>query len=344
MIIWLICFSAKGYGLCQRIAHVLNDCECKIFSKTSAETGAEEVRSVEKWTEKAFGTCDGIVFVGSLGIAVRHISPFLKSKVVDPAVVDLDDNGKFCISVLSGHIGGANDLTKRIAAGIGSVPVITTATDVNGKFSVDVFAVKNDMYISSMAKAKDVSARVLDGRFVGLYSDFVITGMVPPELTSSDTGELGIDITIRTGQRPFSSTLSLVPRCCVLGIGCKKGTSKEAIEQAVTKALTNGKVCRHSVRAIASVDLKKDEPGLLEYARGIGVPAIFYTSDELNSLVGNFSASEFVKSVTGVDCVCERAALRASRDGWLLIRKSVSEGVTVAVAMDDVKVRIGGDI
>ncbi len=344
MKVWLIGFSSRGCALCEKIASALADSECRVFSKTSADAGAsEKVGNMHEWTSDAFDDADAIVFVGAVGIAVRHIAPFIKSKTTDPAVVDVDERGTFAIPLLSGHIGGANDLARGIASEIGATPVITTATDINGKFSVDSFATANRMWMSSMVLAKDVSSRVLDGRFVGLHSDFNIAGRVPRELTPASSGELGVDITITDSKGPFDRTLKLVPKCCVVGIGCRKGISKEKIRDAVNSVLAEADISPRSVRAAASIDIKSDEKGLLDYCSENGIGITFFSSSELNALPGEFTRSDFVRSVTGVDCVCERSAVIASRNGHLIVNKTVADGVTVAVALDEIKIDFGAD-
>ena len=287
--------------------------------------------SMRTWTKKAFEDCDAIVFVGAVGIAVREIAPFVKSKDVDPAVIGLDELGRFCIPLLSGHIGGANALALRIAGATGSVPVVTTATDINGKISIDAFAVNRDLSIHRLKPAKEVSARILAGDPVGLVSDVPLEGEVPPELCGGEDAPTGVYI----GERdvdPFPCTLRLIPRCRTLGIGCRRDTPKEKIKSLVEKVLADAGIPMASIRACASVDLKKDEKGLLDFAAEHRLPITFYTSEELNSVPGEFSKSEFVRSVTAVDCVCERSAVKVSRGGTVIVRKTAADGVTVAVA------------
>ena len=342
--IYIVAFSSRGCSTALRIAEGLG-LEYRVFSKTTGNTADTEtiITSISDWTSAAFKKSEGIVFVGATGIAVRAIAPHLKNKMEDPAIVCVDELGRYSISLLSGHIGGANILAERIALTIGAEPIITTATDINKKFSVDSFATSCDMHIGSMALAKDVSAAVLEGKFVGLKSDYPMKGCVPNELTIADTGELGIYITSKS-KEPFEKTLSLFPRNHVLGIGCKKGTPKADIDELVTSVLNSFDISIKSIRLIASIDLKKEEEGLLKFASDNEIPVIFFSSGELNSLPDiGYSRSDFVIKITGVDCVSERSAIKASINGELIVKKISENGVTVAIVREPFELYFGDE-
>ncbi len=269
---------------------------------------------------------DGIVFVCACGIAVRVIAPLVKSKVSDPAVVVVDDMGRFAISLLSGHLGGANRLAEIAAAAIGAQPVITTSTDVGGIFSPDSFAAANDLIISDMDASKAVAAALTNGENVALLSQFHLKNK--PEIFS-ENADIGICISA-SEEKPFPLTLCLIPRNIVLGIGCKKGTSCETISEFVRRTLSAAGIDIRRVRAVASIDLKKDERGLLDFCKSLGAELRTFSAAELSQIQGEFTASEFVSSVTGVDNVCERSAVAAG--GALILRKQAENGVTVAAA------------
>ncbi|MCL2296462.1 MAG: cobalt-precorrin 5A hydrolase [Methanomassiliicoccaceae archaeon] len=337
MNIRIIAFSRRGCELGQKICAALSDHECWLYSKTSADAACTERvdGSVSEWTMESFETADAIVYIGATGIAVRYISPFVKNKTKDPAVISIDEKGQFVISLLSGHIGGANDLAKEIAEKIGAVPVITTATDIHGKFSVDSYAEKHNMHIGSLSLAKDVSSLIVDDKKVGLVSDVPIIGGIPPELDLNGKEDLGIFISYSRSDGPFKRTLRLTPRCHVLGIGCRRGIPANRLEAFVDEVLGRENISFKSVRAVASIDLKNDEAGLLIFSKRIGIEPVFFSSDELASLpdVG-FTPSEMVKSVTGVDNVCERAAYAASQNGEIIVRKTSWDGMTLAVVRE----------
>ena len=333
MRVGIIAFTTNGCRTAKAVAEAFPDDEKELFAKsTSDELGLRHVDcSMREWTKYAFESFDTIIFVGAVGIAVREIAPFIRSKDVDPAVISVDERGRFSVPVLSGHIGGANRIAVTVAGAIGALPVVTTATDINGKIAIDSFAVNNNLTIKSLKAAKDVAARILAGDPVGLVCDVPITDSPPPELTGPDDSEVGVYIGSRD-LRPFPTTLRLVPRDLFLGIGCRRGTPQSDIEEMVALALKEAGVSMDRVRMAASIDLKKDEKGLLAFAADHRIPAEFYTAEQLNALEGEFSRSSFVQSVTAVDCVCERSAVLASGGGELILRKTAGKGVTVAIA------------
>lgn len=347
MNIRIIAFTARGCELASRLRDGLSSQgdECEAFAKTSSRgCGLVPVEaSVKDWTTNAFAECDALVFVGATGIAVRSVAPFLRSKTVDPAVVVIDERGRHAISLLSGHIGRGNELTLRASKIVGAEPVITTATDINGLFSADAFASRQGMAIDDISLVKDVSSALLEGRKVGMASDYPVIGRVPEELTVEE-GDLGIHITSMETGSPFTRTLRLIPRNIIIGIGCRRGTSGARIAEKVFEAFRTRGLSFKGARMVASIDLKADEPGLLEFYQRYGLGARFFTAEELASVPdAGFSSSEFVASVAGVGNVCERAAMAASVHGRLIQGKMASDGVTVALAMDEFAVTFEED-
>lgn len=336
----VIAFTRAGSRYALRIVKAMEErgahCEAYGKGKEAGQWGIRPVKeSLREWTERAFVECDALVFVGAAGIAVRAVAPFVESKASDPAILCMDEQGRFLISLLSGHLGGANELTRKIAALVGAVPVITTATDAGGRFSVDDFARRENMFLDDLKLAKEIAADVVEQRTIGLYSDFELCGRIPPELSVQKRGELGISISLDETYDPFPRTLHLVPRITVLGIGCRRDTSADQIEAAVRKVLEQNQISMHSAVKAASVDLKKDEPGLLEFCRRWKLSFLTYTAEELLAVEGEFSESEFVRQTVGVGNVCERSALKASGRKRLLQGKTAADGVTVAVALEE---------
>jgi cobalt-precorrin 5A hydrolase len=339
-----IAFSSKGCELAARLCRLLSrDGEdCSAYSRTTGERhGTRNVRLLKKWTEDSFKECDAILFVGAAGIAVRQIAPLLTSKAEDPAVIVIDELGKHVIPILSGHIGGGNRLAVRIAKMIDSVPVITTATDLNNVFSVDTYATEKGMHMNRLTAAKNISARLLDGRPVFFRSDFPVEGTLPAGLSFDLGGDAGIYVSSTMDTDPFGSVLKLVPKHNILGIGCRRGTPMKDIEDHVTGVLRRNNVSIYSIRAVGSIDIKKDETGLIEFAEKYGLPIIFFTKEQLESVPGEFTDSETVMRNVGIGNVCERAALAASDDGTLVIRKDAANSVTVAVASEKYTVKFG---
>ena len=284
-----------------------------------------------------FRTADAMIFVGSCGIAVREIAPHVHDKRTDPAVLCVDELGQYVIPLLSGHIGGANELAANLAKKLGAQPIITTATDINKKFSVDAWAARNDCAISSMPLAKAVSAAILEHE-LPFCSAFPIGTALPSGVAAGTDGELGIALTWKRTD-PFEQTLRLIPKVLHLGIGCRRGTEEAAIEAAVQSVLEENQIDEQAIKCVASIDLKADEQGLLAFCEQHQWPIAFYTAQELQQVEGAFTPSTFVKSVTGVDNVCERSALLGAER--LIVKKTALNGVTVAVAAEHWEVHFG---
>lgn len=333
----LFAYSRRGCATARRVMEALGGYTVQAYTmERFEETGFSPIRRPARdFYGPIFADVQAMIFVSSVGLAVREIAPHLKSKATDPAVLVLDELGQYVIPVLSGHIGGANELAKELAVSLGAQAVITTATDINGRFSVDAWAAKNGCAITSLPVAKAVSAAVLEGD-VPLTCDFPVVTDLPRGIVSGAAGALGVYIGVYE-KTPFARTLRLIPRIVHLGIGCRKGTGEEAIRAAVDAALAEHGVDKRAVKCAASIDLKAQEAGLLAYCRAEGLPIEFYTAEELRAVRGEFTPSEFVKSVTGVDNVCERAALRNAET--LLIKKTARDGVTVAAAAEHWEVR-----
>lgn len=335
----ILAFSKKGCKLAERIAEYLiqeEEVSCARYAPDKYVTeGCEPIQGgISAFTGPLMKHRDILVFVGACGIAVRAIAPYLISKTCDPAVLCVDETGKYVISLLSGHIGGGNRLALSVAGGIGAVPVVTTATDVNGRFSVDAWAAEQGFGIGSMAVAKDFSAAILE-RDLPICTDVPIEGKLPSGLYPGDSGELGLCISTKL-KKPFDSTLNLIPKVLTLGIGCRRGTSCETIEAVVRQVLQENQLNLRAVKEITSVTLKSDEEGLLAFAERYRLPIHFYTPEELNAVEGEFTASAFVKNTVGVDNVCERSA--AAGGGKLIVKKTAGQGVTAAVAEGEWKV------
>lgn len=338
MKIALISFSRSGALLSEKIGEFLekgNDKVTIAIKSAYIEGSIEE--SVKEWTKKQFPIQDAILFVGAAGIAVRSIGPMVESKCKDPAVLVIDEKGKYCIPILSGHIGGANALAQRLSQTFGMEAVITTATDIQGKWAVDVFATQNHLQIQNMKKAKEISARILAGEKLRyqIEEKIPVKGNCPEEiLIMKESGEKeGPDIYSGIYQYPeWKKTLFLIPKVVILGIGCKKGTDMRVIEQVVEEALQAEHINKVAIKKAASIDLKVKEQGILDYCEKYHLDFQTFPSETLQKIDGAFTASDFVKKITGVDNICERSALCASEGGRLLSKKYAKNGVTVAFA------------
>lgn len=283
--------------------------------------------SLDQWTRNAFSQEEALVYVGAVGIAVRAIAPYLCSKTTDPAVVVVDEGGNFAVSLLSGHIGGANDLARQIAAVCDAQPVITTATDTRGIFAVDSWAKKNGIEICNPSHIKTVSGKLLSGARVMLQSDYPITGECPQGIQLVDDEKADITLSLRKN----GQGLRLVPRILFFGIGCRKGISAEAVELLWQHVMQRLNIAEEAVYSVCTIDIKNQEAGLNVFCRMHHLPMQSFSAGELASVKGDFSASAFVAEKVGVDNVCERSAVLGS-GGKLIMRKTAENGVTMAIA------------
>lgn len=320
----VIAFSEKGYALGKRLVTYFGQ------NGDTARLTRCKPGGLEKWTGEHF-QYDALIFIGSCGIAVRALAPFLTKKTSDPAVVVIDELAACAVSLLSGHIGGANDLTVRLARFIGAIPVITTATDVRGVFAIDAWAVMGGLKIANPERIKWISARLLAGEVIGIKSIFPVTGRLPKGLTLCDKGYDAL-ITYRTRGR--EEALRLVPPIVTLGVGCKKDVAVEAIERAFELTLQKAGCHPLAIAHVCSIAQKAREPGVLEFCRAHALPYKTFSAQELMAVPGIYTASSFVKQVTGADNVCERSAVLGSgKGGRLLTGKDAGNGVTMALAI-----------
>ncbi len=355
MRISIIAFTERGGRLCTTIAEKLNLAGEMTLAYGLGSAGQCDLipcsGGLSKWTKEAFESSDALVFVGATGIAVRAIAPYIKSKDVDPAVITVDEMGHFVISLLSGHIGGANELAKLIAEKIGAQPVVSTATDLNSAFAVDVWAVKNMLTIDSLKAAKQVSADVLNHRNIYLYSEYNLGGQIPENIQQVDAITLKEkinqgDTCIVISEKKLSSLkghektlLQLIPKSIYVGMGCRKDTGFKPVNDLYSKALDICGIRPEAVCSINSIDLKAQEKALIKLSEKNGVPFRTYSGEELMALEGEFTTSDFVKNITGVDNVCERSAVLAAGEGaTLVLDKTSTGGVTIALARKKVEI------
>ncbi len=367
MRISMLSFSVQGAKLSNRIKeqllrsasgdrHMAQDGSDLLVVQNTTNARAAELAprtplSLREWTGEQFREADVIIFIGACGIAVRGIAPFVADKRTDPAVLVIDDCGQYVISLLSGHPGGANDWARRVAKWIGALPVVTTASDSNRKLAIDLFAEKNRLFITDMRMAKSLESAYLDGERIGVRTDIPCSGELPEGFSGySPEQEYGIYIGMDPSKKAsFAHTLWLIPRRLIAGIGCRKGKPGAAVFEALRKAFLENGYPEEALLGIASIDLKKEEPGIRDakerWSKEYGkLFCDFYTAEQLKMAEGSASSSSFVKEITGVDNVCERAALYAAMQlshekGKLALEKQVMDGVTVALAEIERRIR-----
>lgn len=326
MPVHIISFTRTGFALAKKIQSLLraerNSSDCSIeFMSKSAPTPV----SLLEWTGSHFKKGNCLVFVGAAGIAVRTIVPFLRGKAEDPAVLVIDEKGKFVIPILSGHIGRANESARKIAFLLGGEAVITTASDVNNLTPIDEFASKNNLSINDMDKAKDFAAKMLRKK----SADSVNDDETPPCFT--------ISVYIK------NDMLNLIPRSLILGTGCKKGKSPEELLAFVMETLENNKIDFRSLGKIASIDLKKDEKAILRLSETLSLPFVTFSAEELGKISQKVSHSDFVEEKTGVDNVCERSVFAAGAEK-ILVPKTSKNGMTIALGLKTNSLEIPKDL
>jgi cobalamin biosynthesis protein CbiG len=315
--------TRSGHELAERIAHKYPRAEIEKFGMHAFS---------EKWK-----TSKSIICIMAAGIVVRAVAPLVEDKKKDPAVVVLDEKGRYAISLLSGHMGGANHLATEIAEYIGAQAVITTASDVQGKLSLDLWAMEKNLYVDDFEKLKKLSSRIVNGQKITLKSDCPLqAGHIPDEFTIvKSAGDADMIISERIINK---DALFLRPGNLFAGIGCNRGTAKEEIAEVFNAVLLEEMLSVHSVKGLASIDLKKDEEGLLNFAHDAGLSIEFYSKDDLNSAAHdyNIKASRAVKAATGAIAVAEPAAVLGAmkiRNNVKIIKPKEKRGnVTLALA------------
>lgn len=297
---------------------------------------------------KIFNSYDAIVFVCSTGIVVRTIAPYVKSKLRDPAIIVVDEKGKFVISLLSGHIGGANLLSKEIAKKIGGIPVITTATDVNEIIAPDFIAPLLNLNPYPKSEILNFNNALLSGEKITYYIDknlihskFYKNELKKYNIHSEIVNSLNTDsnkyiVYIADEYKKKQSILCLIPQKLIAGIGCKKGTTKEEILFALNNATKKiGKDLSY-ISIITSSIVKQNEKGILDVAEELKTKIKFFSNKQLQAKIDEYclEESEFVKKNIGVGNVSEASALAAVKCGKFALNKTKYEKVTVALVWE----------
>ena len=370
----IISFTENGIKLSQTVAKRLSGRKVTIYTKCSRYT-AEDLKvqrvkeSLQVWTAQRMAEGDALLFIGACGIAVRAIAPNLTDKLHDVPVLVMDEEGRYVIPILSGHVGGANELARELSDLIDARPVITTATDVQKKFAVDLFAKRNHLEIMNKDGIAKVSTKALAGeqltiavraqniecyhpkfcevceedfteaenpllREASMHKhDWKVCGVEPPLRLVPYVEDQPVDVVVSEMPDNKNALIWLRPRRYVVGMGCRKNKDPEELLDFYMKTLEKAMVEPGEVYALASIDKKKDEPGLLAISERMRIPFFTYTAEELNRVGACVHSSEFVKAQVGVDNVCERAALAGcGANGILIYEKQAFDGMTIAIA------------
>ncbi|MBI2860995.1 MAG: precorrin-3B C(17)-methyltransferase [Chloroflexi bacterium] len=347
----IFAITRKGIGLGRRLAALLPGSHLYLPERLGEGLGTGEqlfAPPLKTAVTGAFSRYPRLVLIMAAGIAVRTIAGEIRDKHSDPAVVVLDDAGKFAISLLSGHAGGANRLAADIASLIGAQPVVTTASDSSGIIAPDLLGKEHGWEIEDDRHLRAVSAALVNGDSVGIYQDAGERDWQPEAGSLPDNVSFFTSIEALAAASPAAAlvisdrsidketlpekTLVYRPRSLVVGIGCNRGTNCEQIEEAVRNAFSAGGLSLKSIGNLATIDLKHDEPGLVEFARKYGLAVDYFSSHELQQAGPPQNPSEMVRGYVGTESVCESAAVLSSRGELVAPKSSHERTVTVAVA------------
>jgi cobalt-precorrin 5A hydrolase len=309
---------------------------CQVFS------------SLSRAISEKFNQYDAHLFIMSTGIVVRMIAPLIRHKTIDPAVIVMDDQGQHVISLLCGHIGGANALARKIAARLNADPVITTATDVNQLPAIDVLAKEQGLAIENPEAIKAVNMAILNGGPIRFHDPH---DLLFHHLPVSDQWRKIDLLKTTTDENPCTTdpapvyvfiddsvtdlpaeTLVLRPRTLAVGIGCNRNTPKKEMQSLLQQILQDFGLAEKSLAAIASISIKRDEKGLLELSRDLALPLQFFDKEALQQANGIQRPSAVVEKHTGVQSVCEAAAILSTKQGNLIVPKHSTPNATVAIA------------
>ncbi|HSQ90034.1 cobalt-precorrin 5A hydrolase [Romboutsia sp.] len=361
----VVCITENGKKLALRINSLIKNSDVYVVSNKKnnlqLETKKEKVflvtEKLSELVEKLFKKYECIVFIMATGIVVRVIAPYINSKFSDPAILVTDEKGTNIISLLSGHMGGANEMTHYISDLIEANPVITTATDVNKKASLDMIAKKLDAHIDNFREnVKDVNAMLVNNQEVGIYVDenydidtrgfkvldklenieeldkvVVITNknqIIKDYLISQCDSKVKEDSLVKN--EVSKKIIKVIPRDIVVGIGCRRNTDSKLLQESLTNLLHDYNIDIKSVKEIGSIDIKHDEKAIIDLASYLDAPFTTISSEEISKVDYLFDKSEFVKKNVGVYCVAEPVAHILSK-GNLIIEKHKYKGITISV-------------
>ncbi len=318
----VLAITDEGNLLAQHISGSLKNCTC-FAGKMKIADALHDL-----WLQY-----DGFICVMATGIVVRSIAPLLRDKATDPCVVVVDQKGRYAVSLLSGHLGGGNLLAGQVAAITGGTAVITTASDVLGKTALDLWAARNNLHVPDRSKLTALSMRQVNGSCPKIYCE-AVNGNLPSDYLAVSSKEQA-DIAITYIKDKTSAVLCCIPEILYLGVGCNRGTSAADIEKSFHELCEQHAIEPRAIKGLATIDIKNDEHGILQFADKYNLDLCFFTRDELNN-VSNVSFSEAVMKAVGVQGVAEPAALLVAGSGGfesrLIIRKMKWKDVTLAVA------------
>ncbi len=349
----IVAITKRGVELARRLKLLLSNAHLYLPQRWSDKvTDSEQAFSspVKEVVGQVFRQYRHLVLIMATGIAVRLLADRLEDKHHDPGVVVVDDSGAFAISLLSGHEGGANEMTRKVAAALGALPVITTASETSGTISVDLLGKEFGWEIEDEANVTRVSASVVNGEPVGVYQDAGERNWWPESTPLPDNVIIFNSLEALRQSHPRAAVIitdrvldrvALLPRdtvvyrskSLVIGIGCHRGTTCSQIEAAVTTLFATHGLATKSIRNIATIDRRQDAAGLLEFAQKHRLPVEYFNQETLRRTDFPSAPSPAALKYTGTPAVCESAAILSSGNASLIVPKTgFARTVTVAVA------------
>lgn len=347
----IVCITENGKNLAIKINEKLPDSHVYIIKNKKNNLTNDNTNSsiflVEKKVSELVGDLfnqyQSILFIMATGIVVRTIAPYIVNKFSDPAILVTDEKGRNVISLLSGHMGGANELTNNISNLIGANPVITTATDVNQKSSLDMIAKGLNAYIDDFREnVKDVNAMLVNNQDVGIYidGDYIVDTRGFKILNSLNEANGFEKVVIISNKNSIDNInlktldkdkfIKVIPKDIVIGIGCRRNTESELLENSLKDFLYNNNIDIKSISEIGSIDVKKDEKAIIDLSVYLDIPFKTLSAEDISKVDYLFDKSEFVKKNVGVYCVAEPVAHILS-NGNLIIEKHKYKGITFSI-------------
>lgn len=318
---------AKEYK--EKLKEYLKDYNIDVF--TLKKYDVENTIQIEDFTSninEKFSQYDGHIFIMASGIVIRKIAGLIGTKDKDPAVLLIDEGKHFVISLLSGHLGGANELTHSLANILKLVPVITTSSDVTGKIAVDTISQKLNAELEDLKSAKDVTSLIVNGQKVNI--------LLPKNVKVTDKNSA--DGFILVSNKKNIEYTRIYPKNLILGIGCKKDTKAEDILSAIETCLDKNNLDIKSVKKIATVDVKENEQGLIDAIKFLNLDLEIISRDEIKKVQDQFEGSDFVEKNIGVRAVSEPVALLSSAgNGKFLVMKEKYNGITISIYEEEIE-------
>jgi len=344
----IVTLTKGGVQLGRKLQKLLDNTNLYVPDKFYEECDNDNVypyyESVKELTGRLFLQYRALIFIMATGIVVRSIAPLIIDKQTDPAIVVMDELGINAISLLSGHLGGANELSLLIANELATNAVITTASDITETIAVDTLALKLNCIIENFADATKITAHIVNKEKIGIISTIPLNIKLPDNIIMIEKINEKLEdlkgliiISERTDNRkvPCDSVI-LRPKNIILGIGCREGKTKEEILNSIKDVLNSSNISLKSVKHFATIDIKEKELGIQEAAHAVGVPLVIIKKDDILAIEKDFSISEFVKKSVGVGAVCEPAAMLSSQNGKVIVRRRKYSGITLAIVKEGV--------